>query len=164
MAKKEDDRVARKKPEEHKNLDVMVPFKYKDLGSENDPCFGKLYSIKAKECKVCGDCEACAVVTSQKGFIAGIIEQNNKQPFLDIQEGELVDKQNEELLTLMEKRVKKKKDKEFSVKVLAIKMQAKWNLVEADLEYIRQRIILMAGKSKIITLSKDKKKYEYKEN
>lgn len=163
MAKKEE-REARKKPKEHENLDVTIPFKYKDLGSANDPCFGKLYSIKAKECKLCGDCEACAVVTSQKGFIESITKQNAKQPFLDIQEGELIDSQNKQMLTYIQKKVKKSQTKQFSIKKLVEKFVEKFNLIEADSESVRQRAILMISKSKIISLTKDKKKYEYKEN
>lgn len=35
------------------------------LGSENDPCFGKLYDPKDDICRRCGDIEVCAIAYSQ---------------------------------------------------------------------------------------------------
>lgn len=154
-------REARKKPKEHKELDVMKPFSYFDLGTSKDPCFGKLYSIQAKECKRCGDCETCAIVTSQKGFLKQIEEQNSKGDFLDTQEGDLITKQNGKIKTLMEKKVKGNKDKLYSITKLAEKMIEKFNLNEHDLEYMKQRVIKAAQDSSIIILDKPLKKYKY---
>lgn len=159
MAK--DNREARQKPKEHKKLDPMTPFSYLNLGSEDDPCFGKLYSIKSKICSKCGDCEACAVVTSQKGFIKSITAQNSKSEFLDIQEGELVDSQNEQINTYLQKKVKSKKTKEFSIKKAAIYFAEKFNLPESDITYVSQRIIKEAQSIKYVQLTKDLKKYMY---
>ena len=35
------------------------------LGSNNDPCFGKGYNLSTKECKLCGDSELCALKMAQ---------------------------------------------------------------------------------------------------
>lgn len=49
-------------------VDFMKPILITDisiLGGPDDPCFGKLYSLDAKECNQCGDNEICAIVTAQ---------------------------------------------------------------------------------------------------
>ena len=43
----------------------LKPIDFKKFGSEDDPCFGKLYDLSAPECKICGDQELCGVVFSQ---------------------------------------------------------------------------------------------------
>lgn len=60
MAKKK-----RKPREETENIDFLQPIDIKKVGSNDDPCFGKLYDLSAEECKRCGDSELCAVVFSQ---------------------------------------------------------------------------------------------------
>jgi len=45
---------------------LLTPFDVRQLGTDDDPCFGKLYDLKAEECKVCGDIEVCAIAFSQK--------------------------------------------------------------------------------------------------
>ena len=35
------------------------------FGSDDDPCFGKLYSLAAPECRICGDIELCAIAFAQ---------------------------------------------------------------------------------------------------
>lgn len=161
MAKEK--REARKKPKEHKELDIMTPFNYLDLGSNNDPCFGKHYSIKAKECSRCGDCEACAVVTSQKSFINEIAQQNNKSEFLDIQEGELVNKQNAQILEYLLKKVKSNKTKWFSILKVSQRFWKKFNLLESDEAYVTQRVIKEAKDNKLIILNKSLTKYKHGE-
>lgn len=60
-------RKARNKVDKEK-VDFMKPVLITDiniLGSVDDPCFGKLYSLDATECNRCGDNEICAIVTAQ---------------------------------------------------------------------------------------------------
>lgn len=61
-----------KKVKKPKRGDVAVyspePFKpitVADLGSDRDPCFGKLYDLTTKECKMCGDSEICCAIFAQ---------------------------------------------------------------------------------------------------
>lgn len=57
------DRKARKATE---NIDFSKPIDLSIIGTEDDPCFGKLYNLTANECKRCGDSELCGVVFSQE--------------------------------------------------------------------------------------------------
>lgn len=49
---------------------LLTTFDVMDFGSEDDPCFGKLYDLTADECQNCGDHEVCAIafirILSQK--------------------------------------------------------------------------------------------------
>lgn len=60
-------RVARtsKKGEKLKKGDILTPIKISDLGTDNDPCFGKLYDLTTPECKMCGDSELCSIKTAE---------------------------------------------------------------------------------------------------
>jgi hypothetical protein len=44
---------------------ILKPLSVQDVGSNNDPCFGKGYDLTTKECKMCGDSELCAIVFAQ---------------------------------------------------------------------------------------------------
>lgn len=46
--------------------ELLKPINIELFGSDNDPCFGKLYDLGTPECKRCGDSEICATVVSQK--------------------------------------------------------------------------------------------------
>lgn len=67
-----------------KGIDFLKPIDIKDLGTENDPCFGKHNSPKAPECMKCGDCELCAVVTAQN-LIGKRTKVEGKQKFKDLE-------------------------------------------------------------------------------
>jgi hypothetical protein len=41
---------------------LKKPFDVMQFGSEDDPCFGKLYDLTTPECQACGDSEACSIV------------------------------------------------------------------------------------------------------
>lgn len=64
--------MAKKKKKETKgdlikleNVDIFKPLSITDIGSNNDPCFGKSYDLSTKECKLCGDSELCAIAFAQ---------------------------------------------------------------------------------------------------
>lgn len=84
-------RVSREEinPEE---FDLLKPIDILSLGGEDDPCFGKLYDLVASECKICGDREFCAILSSQNLLIKN---QNMEavQRFKDVEEGEKVKNQ-----------------------------------------------------------------------
>lgn len=50
--------------EEDKDL-LALPIDPLVFGSDDDPCFGKLYDLTTKECKSCGDSEFCALKFNQ---------------------------------------------------------------------------------------------------
>ena len=41
---------------------MAIPLDISMVGTEDDPCFGKLYDMTTRECKRCGDNEFCALV------------------------------------------------------------------------------------------------------
>lgn len=47
--------------------DILEPItNIENLGSDNDPCFGKEFDLTSDECKMCGDSELCAICFAQK--------------------------------------------------------------------------------------------------
>lgn len=152
-------RVARKKPKEHKKIDIMKPIIFENLGSADDPCFGKHYSIKAQECKRCGDADICAIV-SQNQIHKAIQAQEKKSPFIDKEEGEFIDKQNEKLSRILTKRAKAKPGEWLSLTKMVPKVMEKFNLTELDQPNILNRLVKAAQSAKL-TLNKSLTKYKY---
>lgn len=79
----------RKKREEINpdNIDMFKPIDVFSLGSDNDPCFGKLHDLMASECKECGDSEFCVIVKSQN-LNKERLDIEVKQRFKDIEESD----------------------------------------------------------------------------
>lgn len=46
-------------------MPIFKPISIADIGTVNDPCFGKGYDLTTKECKQCGDSELCLVMFSK---------------------------------------------------------------------------------------------------
>lgn len=47
--------------------DILEPItNLENLGSDNDPCFGKEFDLTTDECKMCGDSELCSICFAQK--------------------------------------------------------------------------------------------------
>jgi hypothetical protein len=63
----------------------MVPITLEQLGTDQDPCFGKLYDQSTKECQRCGDCEFCAIAMGQLNHISRA-QIESKSAFKDIEE------------------------------------------------------------------------------
>ena len=70
-------------------INLLEPLDIYKYGSDEDPCFGKLHDITAKECQMCGDAEFCAIVMSQN-LTKGRIEIEANQRFKDIEEADMV--------------------------------------------------------------------------
>lgn len=68
-------------------LDITVPITLDLIGSDNDPCFGKLYDGTASECRRCGDSEVCIIAMGQRNAKVRA-EIESKQRFKDIEEEE----------------------------------------------------------------------------
>ena len=66
-------------------VDVLKPVDVSlfELGSENDPCFGKHHDVKAKECKKCGDSEMCLLVKAQNMNLKRVKDES-KQAYKDV--------------------------------------------------------------------------------
>lgn len=156
------ERVARKEPKEHKTIDRMMPINFDKLGSSEDPCFGKHYDMKAKECKKCGDCEICAIVSSQKNLLSQVTEQETKNHFKDTDEAEFVDGQNKELLKYMLAKTKKLPGKWLMVSRVVDKFFKPFNLPDTvtDRTYLTQRVIMVIENEPKLKLSKLKTKYK----
>lgn len=73
-------------------LDFSKPIRLEDIGSTQDPCFGKHFSLEASECSGCGDAQVCAILVAQK-LHTDRSKQGNKQAFLDIEESKLINPQ-----------------------------------------------------------------------
>lgn len=56
----------KKKESAISKYEPFKPLKVTDIGTDRDPCFGKIYNLASKECKMCGDSELCCVVFAQK--------------------------------------------------------------------------------------------------
>lgn len=67
-----------------KGIDFLKPINIKDLGTKDDPCFGKYNDPKASECMRCGDCELCAVATAQN-LVSKRTKIEGKQKFKDLE-------------------------------------------------------------------------------
>lgn len=79
MARKE------RKTDELEDLNQMEPIDIEVFGTDDDPCFGKLYDLSADECQRCGDSEFCALKMGQTlNKERKLIE--SKENFLDIEE------------------------------------------------------------------------------
>jgi hypothetical protein len=152
------EREARKEPKEHQAIDRMKPFNYEQLGTPDDPCFGRFFSLKAKECSKCGDCEICSIVTSQQMQKNALI-QEGKGKFKDVEEAELILSQNRRIASMMLKRAQKK-DGWCSVDKLIPKCIDIFNLLPTDEEYVRQRIIQTGQETNGLVLNKQLTKYK----
>lgn len=62
-----------------KPLDISL----NDIGSNKDPCFGKVYDLSTEECRACGDSELCAVVMGQNLHLTRK-QLNEKSSFKDM--------------------------------------------------------------------------------
>lgn len=71
------------------NIDILEPVDIFSLGTEDDPCFGKLHDLKAPECMDCGDSEFCAIVKAQRMNVERL-KIETTQRFKDIEEAERV--------------------------------------------------------------------------
>ena len=57
-------RKSREKPS-IKAQEFLEPIDVTQFGTDNDPCFGKLYNLAEPECKRCGDSALCGIVFGQ---------------------------------------------------------------------------------------------------
>lgn len=146
----------------NQKVDLTIPVQIQaiDLGSDKDPCYGKHYSVKASECKRCGDYEVCAAVTMQRMHTAAG-KQEKKLKFKDKEEAEYFTEQQQMIATMMEKRAAKKEGW-CSIDKLVPKLLIKLNLTEKEIPSIVQRCIQAVKLSHKIELNKSLTKYKTK--
>jgi len=121
-------RTSKIKPQEY-----IIPIDVTQLGSTDDPCFGKIYDPRASECKRCGDSEACIIAQQQKMLgKRDIIEKKNN--FLDLIEPEIQGEQYMDLTPIIAY-MKKKLLKYSWVKVVRLSAK-KFNLEKAEAKKI----------------------------
>lgn len=82
--------MATRKPRKKlsKKLNTLVPISnvtLEQLGTADDPCFGKLFDPKTDECSRCGDSEICAIKMMQNNNLKRA-EVEAKHKFKDIEE------------------------------------------------------------------------------
>lgn len=144
----EDNRKPRK---ETPNVEFLKPIDITQFGTENDPCFGKLYDVTANECKQCGDCQLCAIVFSQtQHLLRGVQEKNGSFIDQEMPNGpELLDKDelDKEILTL----ARNKKGDWVMVDKINVRMKELFDLMggEANIE-VRKSIKRLKEQKKII--------------
>jgi len=76
---KKQKREKRKGP---KDFDYFKVIDITTIGSDNDPCFGKLYDLSEDTCRMCGDNARCAMVMAQ-GQNLDKSKQEKKNRFKD---------------------------------------------------------------------------------
>jgi hypothetical protein len=81
---KRKNRTSKPKP---KPQDLLKPFDITKFGSEEDPCFGKLYKASAPECTICGDSIICAIAMQQTQTAKRELEEKTGS-FKDMEEVE----------------------------------------------------------------------------
>lgn len=153
-------REPRKMPQEHKEIDITLPLDFSKIGTEEDPCFGKGYSIKAEECKRCGDSQVCAIVTSQL-LHKQIGKQEQISKFKDVEEAAFISKQNKRIARLLLGRAEKKKDTWLSFSSIIPKLRELFNLTELEDKSLRQRCIKAAQETNQLKINKENTKYKW---
>jgi hypothetical protein len=71
--------------------ELMVPFDVTQFGSEDDPCFGKLWDPKNSTCQSCGDIEICGIAFS-KNTRKVEADLETKHEFLDKRDFDIASK------------------------------------------------------------------------
>lgn len=126
----------------------MKPIDITVFGSQDDPCFGKLYSPMAKECSQCGDCEICAIVTSQKSQVLRG-KQEAKHAFKDLEEVDI------HVKNVVKNLVVTNKITSYKEVVLGVKKRMKFT----TLEEAKKATIAAAKKLKYKLIKKNGTKY-----
>jgi len=99
-------------PKDHNLMEPLIDLT--KLGTEDDPCFGKLHDLNAPECIRCGDNEFCQIVKSQRQHLLRA-KESETTTFLDEEEATIVT--NQELQDFVKRSVKKNKSDSFILRL-----------------------------------------------
>ena len=103
---------------------MLKPLNIEDFGSDDDPCFGKLFDLATAECKRCGDSEICGVVFAQKlNTVRTKVEEKHR--FKDIE----LEYESEEAIY-----IKKLKGKGFKAGKIIRLVKKKYNLSKQEVK------------------------------
>lgn len=98
---------------------ILQPISIDLIGSNGDPCFGKMYDLTTDECKMCGDSELCCIkFAAEMGKTRKELEQENEYKDLEI----LVD------IPAVKKTIRALKRKGEDGKTIRAKLQAKYGV------------------------------------
>lgn len=113
-------------------IDLSKPLDINIIGSEDDPCFGKLHSLTAEECRRCGDSEVCSIITAQNVNAKKRSKAHKEHKFKDLEEAELIEQQNKIIKKALTKlvpckliRVAKRVSKEIAMEIHSTKILVK---------------------------------------
>ena len=108
-----------KSKQQYQESSPLEPVNFKSIGSNNDPCFGKLYDLTTQECKICGDSElCCSVFAKNQGKTRRDIEKESEFKDMEI----LVDK------TAAKKTIRLEIRKDSSKKEILDRLQGKYEI------------------------------------
>lgn len=117
------------------NIDLLKPVDFTNLGTENDPCFGKLFDPGVAECSRCGDSELCHIKQSQNQRITrNKLERENS--YKDVPEGIVTRK---ELSHFIRVSIKKRS---LPITVIRERAMVKFSIKELKFDTMLEKILL----------------------
>lgn len=128
--KQEVEREDRDELEGLSDNELLKPFDATKFGSDEDPCYGKLFDYNAPECQMCGDSEHCQIAMTQGGHLRRALE-GGPETFLDQEEDQ------PKVDTKQVKRFYRMKKKEGLTRIKAIAATAKeFNITKAEVKLL----------------------------
>ena len=103
--KERNKRKARKNLIKGADLTKPVILPLEQIGSKDDPCFGRLNDPRHPTCQRCGDIEMCSIAMAQLNNLKRLAIEKEKN-FKDIEEAQLVQPDKKEQRVEIKKRIK----------------------------------------------------------
>lgn len=107
---------------------LLAPLDIYNLGSSDDPCFGKLWDLTNQVCSSCGDIEICGIVFSQKAHIIHQ-EKELEKPYKDLEQHP-----TKPFSKMVKADILKLKTRGYSKTKIAIKLAKKYNKSKAEIK------------------------------
>lgn len=127
-------RKSRKKPSIEQDK-FLKPIDITKFGTEDDPCFGKLYNLAEPECKRCGDSGLCGIVFGQNlNLKRKEIEKDSK--FKDLEEAPKTKQENNSL----KEWVKNKKKEGLSRQDVIVKAKKTFGSTRDEIKEIWKKL------------------------
>lgn len=135
-----------------KKVDTLKPIPQltiDQLGTSDDPCFGKHFSPKADECSRCGDSEICAIMMMHKNKIKRA-EIEAEQTFKDMEEEkEPLRADPIQVKKMVRARIKELSKKKMKVSEVISDIHATYNLQGYSMKRIQKIIGIMEEAGKV---------------
>ena len=117
---------------------ILQPISIDLIGSNGDPCFGKMYDLTTDECKMCGDSELCCIkFAATLGKTRKELEKENDYKDLET----LVD------IPAVKKTIRALNRKGEDRKTIRQKLQAKYHLSESEAKELYRKYKPKSDKS-----------------